>query len=207
MALVCDGGRDRRLLIIPALFDEANRMRRFCVQLMRELDRHGIDSILPDLPGTHDSLEPLTRQTLATWTDAVASTAAQFSTERVLAIRAGAVLLGAHRGWTYAPISGATALRQLLRARLVASREAGLGEAMEALTDEAHRSGIVLAGYELGPLMFAALATHEWVPPDNVRTIHQHELGGAGLWLRAEPGEDEEQASALALLIAREWAQ
>ena len=36
------------------------------------------------------------------------------------------------------------------------------------------------------------------------RLIEQSELGGAGLWLRAEPGDDPEQAAALAQLIVQD---
>ena len=42
-----DHGRNIRVLILPALFDEANKLRRFTVELMRALDRLEIDSFLP----------------------------------------------------------------------------------------------------------------------------------------------------------------
>ena len=51
MALSFDQHRRWRLLIVPALFEEANRLRRFTVEVMRRLDNAGVDSFLPDLPG------------------------------------------------------------------------------------------------------------------------------------------------------------
>ena len=39
-------------------------------------------------------------------------------------------------------------------------------------------------------------------PGDRITTIDQDMLGGAGLWLRAEPDESREQADALAAILA-----
>ena len=51
MLLGFDRGRAVRVLILPAWFDEANKLRRFTVGVMRRLDAAGIDCFLPDLPG------------------------------------------------------------------------------------------------------------------------------------------------------------
>ena len=59
-----DRGRARRVLVLPALFDEANKLRHFTVQIMRALDELGLDCFLPDLPGCSESLVPLEDQTL-----------------------------------------------------------------------------------------------------------------------------------------------
>ena len=49
----------------PALFDEANKLRRrHTVEVIRRLDAAGIDCLLPDLPGCGESLSPLAEQTL-----------------------------------------------------------------------------------------------------------------------------------------------
>ena len=50
----------QRVLLIPPLFEEANRMRRTLVLAMRALsaDMGIVPSLLPDLPGQNDSLEP-----------------------------------------------------------------------------------------------------------------------------------------------------
>ena len=107
MALCFDDFRRWRLLIVPALFDESNRMRRFTVEVMRRLDAAGVDSFLPDLPGCNDSLAPLEVQTLAGWKAGMTSAAHFFRATHVLAIRAGALLAPTHiPGWHYAPQSG-----------------------------------------------------------------------------------------------------
>jgi hypothetical protein len=56
-----------RLLIVPALFDEGNRMRRLTVEVMRRLAASGIASVLPDLPGLQESTFPLERANLGLW--------------------------------------------------------------------------------------------------------------------------------------------
>ena len=45
------------------MFDEANKLRHFTIELMRRLDTAGIDTFLPDLPGCNESLAPLEAQT------------------------------------------------------------------------------------------------------------------------------------------------
>ncbi len=67
MALVFDRGREHRLLVLPAWFDEANKLRRHTVEVMRRLDLSGIDSFLPDLPGCNESEAELPVQTLQCW--------------------------------------------------------------------------------------------------------------------------------------------
>jgi len=88
-ALTFDRGREPRLLIVPALFDEANRLRRLTVEMMRRLDAVGIDTMLPDLPGTNESLQPLHAQTVADWQRATARAASHFRVTAVLGIRGG----------------------------------------------------------------------------------------------------------------------
>ena len=53
--------------MLPAWFDEGNKLRHFTVEVMRRLDGAGIDSFLPDLPGCNESLAPLEQQTLESW--------------------------------------------------------------------------------------------------------------------------------------------
>jgi len=64
----------------------------------------------------------------------------------------------------------------------------------------ARQEGIELAGWRIGAAMFSALEDAE--PATDLVEIEQSMLGGPGLWLRAEPDEDPEQADALAALIA-----
>lgn len=195
-----DNGRALRLLIVPALFDEANKLRHFTVETMRALDAAGVDSMLPDLPGTNESLADLQIQTLASWRAAMATAASHFGASHVLTMRAGA--LCAPEGLPclrYAPVAGASMLRAMLRARVIADREAGLESSREALLDQGKRGGLVLAGYSLGAAMVGELEQVELAPGPT--EITQGEMGGPGLWLRAEPDHDPAQAEALARIV------
>ncbi len=203
LALAFDDFRRFRLLIVPALFDEANRMRRFTVEVMRRLDAAGVDSFLPDLPGCNESLAPLDAQTPASWQAAMAGAAKHFRASHVLGIRGGALVMpAALPGWRYAPTKGASVLRQMLRARILASREAGRDESQEGLLAEGLRQGLDLAGYRLG---FEFINQFQNLVPDNSSNasyIDQDMIGSSGLWLRAEPAEDRAAADALAAILA-----
>ena len=203
MALVFDRRREHRLLVLPALFDEANKMRRQTVEVMRRLDLSGIDCFLPDLAGCNESLQPLDIQTLENWRAAALAAATQFKATHVLSIRAGCLLAPPTLpGWRYAPTTGAKALRSLLRARTIAARETGQTENIKDLSTTAHTQGIVLAGWPIGAALFTALELAVANADSQQTIIEQSDIGSAGLWLRAEPGEDPEQADMLAALIA-----
>lgn len=200
-ALAFDRQRRHRLLIVPALFDEANRMRRFTVEVMRRLDGAGIDCFLPDLPGCNESLQPLERQTPESWRAAMAAAAATFSATHVLGIRGGALLTpGDTPGWHYAPAKGASILRQLIRARILASREHGVSESQDSLLETGFAEGLELSGFRLGAEFLRQFQT--LMPAPGASEIAQDMIGGGGLWLRAEPGEDRAQADALAAVLA-----
>jgi len=201
LALVFDRGRAQRLLVLPAWFDEANKLRRQTVEVMRRLDLSGIDSVLPDLPGCNESEAPLGEQTLEGWRKAVVAAAAHFRATQVLTVRAGALLAPAGLpGWRYAPTGGRQVLRAMLRARTVAAKEAGRIERTEDLQETARRDGIELAGWQIGSALFTALEAAE--PATELVEVEQSTLGRSGLWLRAEPDEDPQQADALAAIIA-----
>ena len=201
LALAFVKKRERRLLVLPAWFDEANKLRRQTVEVMRRLDLSGIDSVLPDLPGCNESTAKLADQTLASWRAAAAAAAAHFCATHVLTVRAGAMLAPEELpGWRLAPIGGRQVLRAMLRARTIASPEAGRSERIEDLQALGRSEGVTLAGWQIGPQMFQDLEAAE--PADGLIEIDQAALGGPGLWLRAEPGEDPEQADALAALLA-----
>ena len=198
-----DQRRQRRVLVCPAWFDEANKLRRFTVEVMRRLDRAGIDSFLPDLPGCNDSLAPLAVQTLAGWQAGMATAAQQFAATHVLAIRAGALVTPDHLpGWHYAPQSGPKLLRGMIRARTIAAREAGREERAEALLALGRTEGLTLGGWSLGAGLIQSLADAEPRLSDGQTEIAQSAIGGPGLWLRAEPDDDSAQADRLAALIA-----
>lgn len=200
-ALTFDRGRACRLLIVPALFDEGNRLRRLTVEVMRRMDATGIDCFLPDLPGCNESMQLLELQDTADWIDAMLSAARCFGATHVLGIRGGCLFTPSGLAtFHYAPVEGDTVLRQMLRARVLASREAGREERRDALADLARGEGIDLGGYSISAGLFAQLETLK--PNQHARVISQDDIGGSGLWLRAEPGDSRKQADALAASLA-----
>lgn len=206
-ALAFEGTGQVCLLIVPALFDEGNRLRRFSVEVQRRLaDRYGIGSVLPDLPGCNESLASLSDQTITHWREAMSACALHFSATHALGLRGGCLLTPPSlRQLHYAPVQGGSILRQMLRARILSSREAGRDENRERLEETARTCGITLNGYSLGARLFQELES--LAPGDAAQVITQGELGGSGLWLRAEPSEDSDQAEALARLISAHIAE
>ena len=207
-ALVFNRARDTRLLVIPPLFEEANKLRRQIVEIMRRLDDAGIDSVLPHLPGCNESLAPFAAQTLAGWRAAATRASAHFSATHVLALRAGCWLAPESLpGWLYAPAKPATVLRIMLRARALAAREAGREENANDLLAQARTDGIELAGWSLGAALVAELEREEFAPSARHNVIDQADVGGQPLWLRAENAYDAKQADALVAILARGMTQ
>ena len=211
-ARLFDRQRPVRLLVVAPLFDEHNKMRHQLVEVMRRLDLSGIDSFLPDLPGTNESVRPLQSQSLTDWRSAIRAAASHFAATHVLAVRGGGLLMTPDDaaqgdpvsvpGWLYGPVAGRSILRSMLRARILSSRERGLDEAQDTLADAARTHGIELAGHPIGAEMFRQLERAEKPDLPNLVTIEQASLNGSPLWLRAEPDDDPEQADALAGIIA-----
>ena len=197
-----DRARAARVLLIPALFAEANSLRRLCIEVMRRLDGAGIDSFLPDLPGTNESLAPLAGLDPEDWRTAIGAAARHFGASHVLALRGGGLLAPQSLpGWLYGPVKGASLVRTLLRARLVSEREAGRETTLEALFEAGERGGLELAGYALSAEMLRQLQTLEPQLDGALQAINQDLIGGSPLWLRAEPDFDPLQADALAATI------
>lgn len=202
-ALAFDRAREKRLLVVPALLDEGNKLRHFTVEVMRLLEEAGFDSVLPDLPGTNESLQSLRQQTLESWSEAMNVAADHFGATHVLTIRAGALVAPSHLpNIHYAPASGASQLRALLRAQAVAAREHGRSVARDDLLERGRIEGLRLVGYDLGPAMIAGLE-HAIPHSEHTEEIAQGDLGGAALWLRAEPDHDRGQAAKLAEMVKR----
>lgn len=200
-----DEGRQCRVLVIPALFDEGNKLRHFTVDVMRRLDAAGIDSFLPDLPGTNESLAPLGEQALAGWREYLHAAAGHLQATHVLAIRAGAVLDPAHLPSVhYAATKAASQLRTMARAQAMAEKEAGHPVSREELLASGQAQGVTLAGYNLGATMVRQLLKAEAHTP--TASVAQGDLGGSGLWLRAEPAHDPGQADRLAELVLESLA-
>ena len=200
------------VLIVPPLFEEANRMRRTLVLAMRALAAEGFATLLPDLPGQNESLVSLVEVDLDRWQDELAEHAARIEGPVIVAsVRGGALIdhrVQAAARWRLAPVGGASLLRTLLRARVSADREAGITSSLEALQDDAKTAPLLLAGNHLSPAMIAQLATSE---PQAVESLRSVALGADGItgtpmWLRAEPGEDAAMAGAIAADIAA-WSK
>lgn len=201
--VLCLGeGSARRILIVPPLFDEMNRMRRTLVQAMRVLAGHGVTAMLIDLPGTNESLAPLEAQSLAIWRTAIGSAAESLAASHVASLRGGALIDDGAAGlphWRLAPAKGGVLLKTLLRTRITGDREAGRAVSEAELRAAASAGPIELAGNRLGPAMVADLAD---AVPAKLANCAERRLGedvaGAPLWLRAEPGDDAAMAEAIA---------
>ena len=188
-----------RVLIVPALFEEANRTRRMLVETMRALAKAGIACVLADLPGCNESVAALDGQDLASWQAALVAAAEHFTVTHVLSLRGGALVAPASLpGWRFEPIAGAQVLRPMLRARTVSAREEGRAETVDRLLVEARTAGIELAGYRLGSTMVGDLEAAGIADNAAQEVVKLADLGGAALWLRSEPGEDTALSKALA---------
>ena len=191
------------ILVVPALFDEANKLRRLTIEVMRRLGEQGVATTLPDLPGMNESLAPLQEQTLSQWRTDTANAANRFDASHILAIRGGALIAPQDLpGWHYAAASGERLIRSMLRARIIASREAGREETTSGMTAQGIKQGIEIGGWQLGARLFAEMHEAEPLPNSNQTAIQESTTRGSGLWLRAEPSEDPELAEALAAQIA-----
>jgi alpha-beta hydrolase superfamily lysophospholipase len=212
MLLRHGGGSPLTVLVLPALFEEANRMRRFTVSLMRALATRGIGTLLPDLPGTGESLTRLADVSLPDWQDAVTELMASVRRDDgrclTVAIRGGAILdAPADHGWRLASESGERVLRDLVRATALSS-----GISATELDRLARAEATTLAGQTLSPDLYGALVSTQ-VSTTNRRTARLTDdaghsdvsLSGSRLWRNAEPGDDPDFVQAVASDIA-EWA-
>jgi hypothetical protein len=198
------------ILFVPPLFDEANRTRRTLVLAMRALAADGFATLLPDLPGQNESLVPLEQVDLGIWQNALADAAGTIDGPLIIASLRGGALIDHHpkaaAWWRLAPVSGASLLRTLMRARVAADREAGVTSSLESLQADAATAPLLLAGNRLSPAMIAQLGAAEVQPVTPVRTVTlgngADAIPGTPLWLRAEPGEDAAMATAIATDIA-----
>ena len=200
------------VLIVPPLFEEANRTRRTLVLAMRALAADGFAAVLPDLPGQNESLVPLVEVDLDRWQDMLAEAAAEIDGPVMIASVRGGALID-HRAkaaawWRLAPAGGASLLRTLMRARVSADREAGVTSSLESLQAQAETGPLLLAGNGLSPAMVAQIGASEAQMVEPLRSIGLGADGIAGtpLWLRAEPGEDAAMAKAIAADISA-WSK
>jgi hypothetical protein len=181
MLLRHGAGSPLTLLVLPALFEEGNRMRRFTVSVMRTLAARGIGTILPDMPGTGESITDLADVALQDWHDAISELIGNCSGS--IAFRGGALLdADARHRWRLAPESGERLLRDMTRA--TAFSEGVPGSTIDIL---ARAAPTRLAGNLFNPELYTAL--HEAAP---IGDAHITSVEGQKLWRAAEPGDDAE---------------
>lgn len=203
MLLRLGSGSPITMLVLPALFEEANRMRRFTVSVMRGLAERGIGTVLPDLPGTGESLLALANVSIADWQNAVASVIDVVRAEcgqcLTIAIRGGALLdASADHGWRLAPETGERILRDLVRATALTA-----GVSASDVDRKARTEATALAGQVLSPKMYSELST-AILPSAKRHTVRLTEdiglrdgsMPGTRLWRSAEPADDPDFAAA-----------
>ncbi len=198
---------DIQIIIIQPFFEEANRVRHLIINIMHALESEGIGTILPDLPGTGESLIALKNVTLADWQDALGAVSKGFGGTTLLcaSFRGGALIdeaVPAAAHWRCAPDTGQRLVRDLMRTRLTG------GQAAEAADH------IILAGNRIGRGLLDALGTVIPVPHPIIRTVRLEtdaadadaRVAGAPLWRRSEPGDDPVLEAALVADLTH-WAR
>lgn len=189
---------DRQIIIIEPLFEEANRCRRLIAELMRRLHAQGIGAVLPDLPGTGESLTEIETVRLADWHGAMAAVHDAVSPVGIAALRGGALLdggCGAVPRWRFAPETGTRIIRDLKRTQLAGTSP-------------------LYAGHRLSTAFLDELSLATLASGVHVRTLRLEsdaaeadaKVVGSPLWRRAEPGEDGALAERLAEDLC-EWVQ
>lgn len=193
------------VLVLPAWFDESNKLRHLTIEAMRKVAARGVRSVLPDLPGMNESLAAIETQTLEGWRAAAAQAVEHFGATHILAIRASAAIAPDLPGWDYAPLAPAKQLRAMLRAEVIVRREYGEDVTRDGLLEQGCDAGLTIAGYRLGPQLVSDLSGADSFGGDRT-AIKPADLGGPGLWLRAEPGHDAAQSEALARIVGKDLA-
>lgn len=199
-------GHARQILIVPPLFDEANRTRRMLVQAMRMLDKAGVGCLLIDLPGCNESRQNLQYQSLDIWRQAIRECAVQCAATHIASFRGGALIDDGAADlphWRFTPAKGASLLKTMIRTRIAGDKEVGKMTSEADLIARASAGPIELAGNWLGPDMVAQLAEAEAaeLPLLTVRVLGQ-DIVGSPLWLRAEPQDDPAMSAAIAADLA-----
>ncbi|MFN3288634.1 MAG: hypothetical protein ACK40H_09300 [Sphingomonadaceae bacterium] len=196
--------------MIAPFFEEMNRTRRLLAQTGVALAALGIESWLPDLPGTGDHEGGSEAMDWASWRGAVAALAATMPADATLAVRGGALLddaAGDLPRYRLAPASGAALMRDLLCARAATEAEAGSGLSVAALEARlAAGETVEAAGYPLSPALAAALRSAEPAPlrpGDRMAVLAGTEGGdivlpGPPPWRSAEAADVRALAEALA---------
>ena len=218
LCLISGGQHQIKILLIPPLFDEMNRMRRALVDTMHLLNERGIGSILPDLPGTNESLFPQGEASLTLWRNALNSCIRQHTECKFIASFRGGCLIDDFDDelphWRLSPVKGSSLLGTMMRTRIASDKEAGKNTKMVDLQKIATTTRLNIAGNEINPTMFAELG--QAAPAEQIKSRlarlevdSQHadvKLAGSPLWLRAEPDTDQLLSAAIANDLAS-WIQ
>lgn len=184
------------VLVLPAFAEEMNKTRRMLTLLGDALQARGISLFVPDLYGTGDSEGEFGDARLATWHDDLRDCLAWLRNAgiarvHVLALRAGALLLGAlqdaplplGRLLLWQPVgSGKQYVNQFLRLRLAGNLIAGTAtEAGTAgLRAELRQQGsLEIAGYRCREELLAELEGLELkdLPVTGFESVASFELG------------------------------
>jgi hypothetical protein len=194
----------RQLLIAQPLFEEMNRCRRFLAELCRTLDRRGIGSTLADLPGAGDNATAvISLQHMRT----VFSALYAGRSARVFAMRGGALVPdpdAALPRYLYAPATGDSLLRDLLRTQSIADQERtgarrGSGDYLAAWQQGREVS---LAGYTVPPELAAALGSSTPTAVAQCRIAGpppaDFVIDSPPVWRQADPVDTPETIEALA---------
>ncbi|HXH17244.1 MAG TPA: hypothetical protein VNJ10_14055 [Sphingomonas sp.] len=197
-------GADNGPIVVATLplFEEANRTRQFLVTILRALATRGIGSVLPDLPGTGESLVATVDARLSLQRAAYAELVQHLGRgSYAVSLRSGALfdtdatLAGR---WHLAPQTGEDLLRDLNRARGIATRSD-------------HSAENEYAGNRVSHEMLAELRAA--VPcEDGQRRVARMDTdprpadatySGVPLWRRSEPDNDIDLAQRLAADIVQ----
>lgn len=211
-------GSGPAVLLVPPLFEELNRCRALLAWVMRGLADRGLRAVLPDLPGTGESPRELEDVAWEDWSGAIAAVAADLATggkpPLLASVRGGALIDGEAEAigrWRFAPATGASLTRDLIRARQAILPEKARAEQIDA---EARTSITEFAGYLIPPALYSSLrdATFSDRPLTRIVRLESDpadadlKLAGKPLWRQSEPGNDRALAARLASDIA-DWHQ
>ena len=189
------------ILFVAPLFEEMNRTRALIAAVMRLLASLGHGCWLPDLGGTGESERALGQAEWSDWRHDVSAAAAHIAEKSgkkplVASLRGGCLIddqAGARGWWRFAPVEGASLVRDMVRAGL---------------------AGVEWAGYAPSPSLRTALGAAKVEPVAPLRTLilqsgagrADAKLPGPALWRRSEPGSSTELAEAIAADIDR-WSR
>ena len=209
------------VLFVPPLFEEMNRTRALLAAVMRELANKGFCCTLPDLPGTGESERALQTCGWADWQEAVR---AVDRPSLVASFRGGALLdaVQANGWWRFAPVNGASLLRDLTRTEAAAGASARRHSkprsadttSSSAPLDLARAERSWFAGYQISEALADPLGQAQVEDVTPCRTVRlssdsrpaDAKLDGPALWRRSEPSSSNELTQLIASDIT-DWAR